>query len=198
MSYNGICLYPFEKLPDVGIATSDQTTESEYLQYADAIQLSDEDQAILQAIYIWIQAYYRTIVNEYNDVDERDIPFVITTYPSYSELWWLTRLFKKLFHSVWNIEEDDYDKGKKQIKKHRKLYTDAMKALGQSYWLSEHTFHTSSNTRFRDFKGLSYGTIKLVWFGDKVCEIAGLLTSNSAFTKDFHDLSVMTKRQRMD
>ena len=140
MSYEGIYLYPFDQLPDVGIPTCDQTSETEYFQYASAIQLSEEDQAILQAIYIWIQAYYRTIVHEHSDFDERDIPFVITTYPSYSELWWLTRLFKKLNNSVWNLECRNFVYDDK-VKKHRELYAEAMKALGQSYWLLEHTFH---------------------------------------------------------
>ena len=51
MSYEGIYLYPFDQLPDVGIPTCDQTSETEYFQYASAIQLSEEDQAILQATF---------------------------------------------------------------------------------------------------------------------------------------------------
>lgn len=197
MSYEGIRLYPFDQFPNVGIATIDQITEPEYRQYANVVELCEEDKAIMQAIYIWIQAYYRTILNIGHYSKQRDIPFAITTYPSYSELFCLTKLYRQLIDIVEKASRNTWPEDMQEFPKHCKLYTDAMNALGQSYWLIQHDFKPPSNKKNQCFTGLSYKTVSDFWLYSKVEDIASLLSLNATFTKDVHDYSTRDEVHRL-
>jgi hypothetical protein len=196
MSLEGIELYPFDKLPNEGIAAINQITEEQYLQYEHAVQLSPDDQAILQAIYIWIQTYFRAGVGADQTgapFADREIntPLAISTYPSYSELWWLTNFYKQLQHVVFNVRLKAWQWGKNErIELHSKLYTDAMNKLGLNYLLTTHKCRAPISSRFQYIPLLSYGTFDHKDFDDKVDEIARLLVLNATFTKEYHELSL--------
>ncbi len=87
-----------------------------YHRYAHAIQLNDEDKAILQAMHIWIQTYFKTILFFQGGAD---FPLTApTTNPSYSELWWLTKYYEQL-RAVFGMMGG----GGLIMEKHRELYS---------------------------------------------------------------------------
>ncbi len=153
-------LYPFNKLPNIGLAHPHEIPKSQYLEYADAIHLTEEDQAILQAMYIWIQTYF---------LSSEGTPMAPSAHTSYSELRWLTKLYEKL--RVILTTCDSRTGYQPSNLRHCDLYNKAMEDLGLS-----HHFHFSTITYPRDFVS-------------KVAQIARVLSLNAEVSQDIHTFS---------
>lgn len=161
-------LYPFNKLPNIGLAHAHEIPESQYLEYADAIHLTEKDQGILQAMYIWIQTYF---------LSTEGTPMAPSAYTSYSELWWLTKLYEKLRVILTTFDARGYQPN---CLLHCQLYDKAMQDLGvckaiQDLGLSRY-LHFASITHDPDFR-------------TKLAQIAHVLSLNAEVSQHIHNFS---------
>ncbi len=152
-------LYPFHLLPNIGLANPEDIEESQYLEYAHAIHLNEEDQRRLQAMYIWIQTYF---------LSSEGTPMVISPYTSYSELWWLTKLYEKLRVILTTFGAGGYQPS---TLRHCQLYDQAINDLRVLK-----PFHFNTITHDREFRS-------------KLVQIARVLSLNAEVSQDFHTLS---------
>ena len=152
-------LYPFHLLPNIGLANPEEIGETRYFQYADAIHLTEEDQAILQAMYIWIQTYF---------LSSEETPMAPSAHTSYSELWWLTKLYEKLRVILTTFGAGGYQPS---TLRHCQFYDQAIKDLRVLEPLHFNTI--THNPEFRT----------------KVAQIARVLRLNAEVSKDIHTCS---------
>jgi hypothetical protein len=180
MSYNSVTvhLYPFHLLPNIDLAHAYDIPGSQYFEYADAIHLCEEDQAILQAMYIWIQTYF---------LSSEGTPMALSPYTSYSELWWLTKLYEKLRVILSTFDGRGFQPSTAE---HCELYNKAMNDFGLSNVLLKYEILHLRNEELLKIPDLSYHTMTRSGdLGFKVVRIARVLSKNAEVSQDFHTLS---------